>query len=80
LRLGGVSIDAEASGPFLLEAQCPQGGTLAELVVDKPLVTMDDPRQLGVAVQRVCVRNDAGWIDLDLEAGPGGRCKKDNSS
>jgi glycosyltransferase involved in cell wall biosynthesis len=67
LRVGGESIDADAGGSFALEARCPEGGTLAELVVDQPLETTDDPRQLGVAVQRVSVRNDAGWIDLDME-------------
>jgi glycosyltransferase involved in cell wall biosynthesis len=67
LRAGASLLSQlDVHGGFTIEANLPPGGAMIELLVDRPLDPDDDPRELGVAVGRVAVRDDRGWVDLDM--------------
>jgi FkbM family methyltransferase len=56
----------EVSGSFSIEAPLSGAREIVELRVERPVLPVDDPRELGVSVQRISVAHAAGWKEVDI--------------
>jgi glycosyltransferase involved in cell wall biosynthesis len=67
LEAAGRRAEQDVSAAFALELDVGEAArAIACLRVDAPLVTTDDPRELGVIVTRISLRRGGEWVDLDL--------------
>ena len=69
LDLAGIQVaSTTALGEFVLEGPLPAGRCRVDVIVDRPFLAHEDPRELGVCVREVGVRGQDGWVALDIKA------------